>query len=452
MAVWSSVEVTSLSKDFRLDAEHYRPEYLAQEKATTKRRSVELRTVADVSDGNHLSIAEEFSESGVRYLRGQDLSDFFISDADPIYIPEKTYRTLTRSHMLVGDVLVGIVGTIGSVGLVTKRHGDLTGNCKLAIIRARALPAEYIAAYLTSRIGQNEIQRRIRGAVQMGLILPDLKTLPILIPTEKERDAIANLVKDAERSRERSRDLIAEADDLLTDSIGLSHLNLPETLHYERDFTELSAARRMDAEYFSPRYQTALAILGKQGRSMGDVANLAQRRFQPETFKGRGTFQYIEISSLQGDGLTDAEPIEASAAPSRAQWIVEANDVITSTVRPIRRLSALISPRQAGYVCSSGFAVLEPKKGAAGIEPEVLLTFLRLPIICEILDLHTTASMYPAISTARLMTIPIATPTKSIRDKVVSRVRAAFDARAEVSRLLDEAKFAIERMVLNEAK
>src|SRR5258708_35512546 len=114
MAVWSSVELASLSKDFRLDAEHYQPKYLAQEKVTTKLRSVELRTVADVSDGNHLSIAEEFSETGVRYLRGQDLSDFFISDADPIYIPERIYKTLSRSRMLAGDVLVGIVGTIGS--------------------------------------------------------------------------------------------------------------------------------------------------------------------------------------------------------------------------------------------------------------------------------------------------------------------------------------------------
>ncbi len=371
MAVWSSVEVDSLSKDFRLDAEHYQPEYLAQERATNKRRSVELQTIAFVSDGNHLSIAEEFSESGVRYLRGQDLSDFFVSDADPIYIPEKIYRTLPRSHMLAGDVLVGIVGTIGSVGLVTKRHGNLTGNCKLAIIRARSLPAEYIAAYLTSRIGQNEIQRRIRGAVQMGLILPDLKALPIVVPTDKERETIVSLVRGAEVSRERSRKLVAEAESLLLDSIGLSDVSFSKNFLYERQFSELSAASRMDAEYFSPRYQTALAILGQQGRTIGDVANLAQRRFQSEALKGCGTFQYIEIGSLQGDGLADAETISVSEAPSRAQWIVEPNDIITSTVRPIRRLSAMISAQQAGYVCSSGFAVLEPKLGSSGIEPEL---------------------------------------------------------------------------------
>ncbi|MFN6473188.1 MAG: hypothetical protein RMY36_026460 [Nostoc sp. SerVER01] len=62
-------------------------------------------------------------------------------------------------------------------------------------------------------------------------------------------------------------------------------------------------------------------------------------------------------------------------APSRAQWIVKTNDVITSTVRPIRRLSALIEPEQNNYICSSGFAVLKPTK----IEPEVLLVYLRSP-------------------------------------------------------------------------
>ena len=125
---------------------------LTEERATTKRRSVELHTVADVSDGNHLSIAEEFSESGVRYLRGQDLSDFFISDADPIYIPDKIYRTLTRSHMLAGDVLVGIVGTIGSVGLVTNR-----------------VPRSPSEKYPTQLRSSLNVSRKVSGKIQQRL-------------------------------------------------------------------------------------------------------------------------------------------------------------------------------------------------------------------------------------------------------------------------------------------
>jgi hypothetical protein len=451
MAVWTSVELNSLSEDFRLDAEHYQPQYLEQDRAMATLPHVELGSIAYVSDGNHLSIAEDFSETGVRYLRGQDLSDFFVSDSEPIYVPQQIYDMLSRSHIFAGDVLVGIVGTIGSIGFVTKRHGKLTGNCKLAIVRARGLPSEYIAAFMSSRVGQNEIRRRVRGAVQMGLVLPDLKTMPIVLPTDIQREAIVNLVREAERSRERSRDLIADAENILADSMGLLHLDLSDSLVYERKFSDLEAAGRFDAEYFSPRYQEALAVLGKDGRCIRSVATLAQRRFRPQTFTGGKTFQYVEISSLHGDGLTRAETLEHIDAPSRAQWIVKENDIITSTVRPIRRLSALITPEQAGYVCSSGFAVLEPKVGKDGIEPEVLLTFLRMPIICEILDLHTTASMYPAISTTRLMEIPIAAPKQSVRDKVVSSVRAAHGSRGEADRLLEEAKTQIEKLVLRGA-
>ena len=229
-------------------------------------------------------------------------------------------------------------------------------------------------------------------------------------------------------------------------AIGLASLNVSERLFYERDFNELLTAERFDAEYFSPRYQKVLDILAKNSESIRDVADLAEIRFRPEKLKDSDTFQYIEIGSLGSDGLAGSETVEVAEAPSRAQWIVEPGDIITSTVRPIRRLSALITPEQSGHVCSSGFAVLRSKKEE--IEPEVLLTFLRLPIICEILDLHTTASMYPAISTTRLMGIPIAVPKQSVRDEVVAKVRAALTARAEAARLLEEAKAEVERLVL----
>jgi type I restriction enzyme M protein len=67
-----------------------------------------------------------------------------------------------------------------------------------------------------------------------------------------------------------------------------------------------------------------------------------------------------------------------------------------------------------------------------------------LPIICEILDLHTTASMYPAISIARLMDIPVVVPKPSVREQIVAKVRAALKARAEAERRLEKATAEVE--------
>jgi hypothetical protein len=228
---------------------------------------------------------------------------------------------------------------------------------------------------------------------------------------------------------------------LLTYELGLDKLDLSEGLYSVRRVSEVRESGRADAEYFQPKYQQLMARLGRSGRRIKDVANLASRRFQPQPGK---LFQYIEISDLSGDGYLESETLAGEDAPSRAQWIVRVSDIITSTVRPIRRLSALIEPEQDGYVCSSGFAVLQPK----GIESELLLVYLRLPIVCEILDLYTTASMYPAISTADLLNIPVTLPEgEAVQKEIVGKVRASRQARKDAQRLLAAAKAEVERLI-----
>ena len=65
------------------------------------------------------------------------------------------------------------------------------------------------------------------------------------------------------------------------------------------------------------------------------------------------------------------------------------------------------------------------------------------------LDLHTTASMYPAISTPNLMKIPVSLPDKPTRAKIVAKVKESFAARPEARRLLDEAKALVENAILS---
>jgi restriction endonuclease S subunit len=109
-------------------------------------------------------------------------------------------------------------------------------------------------------------------------------------------------------------------------------------------------------------------------------------------------------------------------------------------VRPIRRLSALVSSAQDGYVCSSGFVVLQPKQIAA----EVLLVYLRLPVICELMDLHTSASLYPAISEKDLLGLPIPVIPKDTQKKIAAFVQRSFTLKTQSECLLEAAKRAVE--------
>lgn len=114
--------------------------------------------------------------------------------------------------------------------------------------------------------------------------------------------------------------------------------------------------------------------------------------------------------------------------------------MITSTVRPIRRLTALITAEQNGAVCSSGFVVLRPKT----VAPEVLLTYLRLRPVCELMDLHTSASMYPAISERDLLRIPFPLVDWSVETEIVKAVNSSRTAKSTAQSLLNRAKRAVE--------
>ena len=194
---------------------------------------------------------------------------------------------------------------------------------------------------------------------------------------------------------------------------------------------------RLDAEYFAPSVSQLLARLCRDQLNIGDVAPSRHEPFKPKT---SGDFNYIEIGNLRGDGTVTADQVPMREAPSRANQFVRTDDVITSTVRPIRRLSAVVSAEQNGAVCSSGFVVLQPTH----VAPEVLVTYLRLPIICQLMDLHTSASLYPAISERDLLSLPIPRIDKKTQAAICGAVLSARRARDQAAELLEAAKRAVE--------
>jgi type I restriction enzyme S subunit len=60
------------------------------------------------------------------------------------------------------------------------------------------------------------------------------------------------------------------------------------------------------------------------------------------------------------------------------------------------------------------------------------------------MDLHTTASMYPAISTTDLMCLPFLLPDDATIKKVKQQITAAQAARREAHALLEKARQAVE--------
>jgi type I restriction enzyme, S subunit len=274
---------------------------------------------------------------------------------------------------------------------------------------------------------------------QPHLHLEDFERLVIPTISDELSAALTALIRQSEDQFKKAGSDVNLAECLLSESLGLVDTwQPPEPLTYVRRASEVAAAGRFDSEFFAPRTLQLLAKLGAGGRTIRDVAPPRHEEFIAAATLG--DFDYIEIGSLRGDGTVASERLACAEAPSRATWRVRAGDVVTSTVRPNRRLSALITPEQTGFVASSGFVVLQPKTVSA----EVLLTYLRLPPVCEVMDLHTSASLYPTISETDLLKLPFPQLDQKTCDQVTAAVRAAHAARSEAQALLARAQDAVE--------
>lgn len=395
--------------------------------------------VASVSDGNHFSISESFVDEGVPYYRGQDVvGHFFIEQANPNRITRQAFEQsfMRRSYLKQGDVLLSIIGTIGEVSLVRTKQ-DATCSCKLAILRPSEIAPEYLAAYLSSPVGKSLTERWKRGAVQTGLLLEDMDQIPVARFSTGFEQAVKDVVDGGFAALEDGRRLLQQAEQILLRALDLINWMPSEALSYVRKSSDAFRAGRLDAEYFAPRVRELLERLGRDGLTVNDVAPPRKERFTPAA---EGDFHYIEIGGIGADGTAQAEVVPQNEAPSRATQLVRAGDIITSTVRPIRRLSAIVGAQQDGHVCSSGFVVLQPR----AIRPDALLTYLRLPPVCALMDLHTSASLYPAISEADLLALPIPKIPDAVQQEIESLAEAGRQAKRRSAQLLDAAKCAVE--------
>ncbi|MDR1709694.1 MAG: hypothetical protein LBS70_08250 [Candidatus Accumulibacter sp.] len=436
----SEVKRSQLERTSRLDAEFFQKRHVALESKFVTRVCQRITEVATISDGNHFSISDNFVEEGIPYYRGQDAAGhFFIEQATPNNITVEAFKwpALQRSHLQEGDVLLSIIGTVGEASLV-KTSQDATCSCKLAILRPMEISPEYLATYLSSGIGHNLSERWKRGAVQTGLLLKDMDQLPIPRFGSVFENRIVEIVDLSYESLEEGRRKMAQAETTLLCALNLENWKAPEPLSYVRGSGDVFAAGRLDADYFAPSVQTLLLKLGSDCLTIGDVASARHEKFKLD--EASETFDYIEIGNICGDGSVESTEIETKAAPSRATQHVHVGDVLTSTVRPIRRLSALVTEGQDGAVCSSGFVVLQPKT----ISSATLLTYLRLLPVCELMNLHTSASMYPAISETDLLSMPIPKIPKSVQTTIDDRNEASRQSRQRATQLLEAAKRAVE--------
>lgn len=113
----SIVNRSKLNPESRLDSEYYKPQALAAETSVVFRPhwlSGKLFDVCSGPFGSTVTTDKYDQTTNLRYIRGKDVYDFFVDDADPVNIQKSLFGELTQYHLKSLDILATVVGMISA--------------------------------------------------------------------------------------------------------------------------------------------------------------------------------------------------------------------------------------------------------------------------------------------------------------------------------------------------
>lgn len=148
-----------------------------------------LQNVSDVRDGTHDS--PKYVTEGYPFVTSKNLmKNGKIDFSDISYITEEDYININkRSKVDVGDILFGMIGTIGNP-VIVEQDGFAIKN--VALIKEKdKLLNRYLIQVLKSSVIDRQFYKLNTGGTQKFIGLGMIRDLSILIPSIEEQEKIA---------------------------------------------------------------------------------------------------------------------------------------------------------------------------------------------------------------------------------------------------------------------
>ncbi len=439
------VKLSALKVDndkLRIDSGFFAKTALQSARVISTKKTERFGTIAstlrkgifDIKSDTYVEVGE-----GVPFVRIGYMQNGLINSDTTEWISFDAHAREVKTQLHYGDIVLSKTAYAAAsfVNIADCNVSQDVIAVRLGSTFKKRFKEGYVVSYLNSKYGMALMSRYFQGNVQQHLSLDDAKKIPIPEFSVKFQTLIDGRFRRADKLRLDAIRNMGKAEAALLANLGLDSWTPSEPLSYVSAFADVIKLGRLDAQFYAPRIRGLIKRLSKTGSTLSAVASPRREKFDRLSC---GTFNYIEIGDVDRSGTARSTELACIDAPSRATWLVHPGDIITSTVRPIRRLSAQVLPEQKRFVASSGFVVLKP----TNVPPEVLLTFLRLPVVCELMDLFASASMYPAISEADILKLPFPIVDGKAAKAICKAVQQSRVALADAASLLDESKHAVE--------
>ena len=167
----------------------------------------QLGEICDVRDGTHES--PRFYSEGVPLITSKNIVNGSLDLENTSYISEQDANGINkRSKVDTNDILMSMIGTIGSAVLVDFEPDFCIKN--VALIKPQRVLPTFLIYLITSPLFQAYLKDSLDGGIQKFVALGTLRRLNIPLPSPAEQCAIAEALSDVDKLLGSLEKLIAK--------------------------------------------------------------------------------------------------------------------------------------------------------------------------------------------------------------------------------------------------
>jgi len=178
-------------------------------------RKTKLKDVCErITVGYVGPMADEYTPTGITFLRSQNITPFRLNLADVKFIPPAFHEKVKKSALKPGDVAVVRTGYPGTACVIPESLPD--SNCAdlVVITPSKELNSFYLSAIFNSAWGMASVQGNLVGVAQQHFNVGAAKEMVVTLPPRAEQDRIAGILSAYDELIENSQRRIRLLEDM----------------------------------------------------------------------------------------------------------------------------------------------------------------------------------------------------------------------------------------------
>lgn len=299
----------------RFDAEYFYKDSLAIQRILEKKDGRRFSSFGHfVASAFYPAATELYQFGNIPFLRCVDSIDFpiisklqeelFVKLPEDFIISQKGISTLAP-----GDMLITKVGSPCYASLVDDYEYVALSRTVLGLRNITGVDNHYLLAFLRSKYGFGQLLRQRELTIQYQLTLDRVKAILIFIPSSEFQELIRDLVV---LYKARNKTFVTMHYNVVNSL--LKYLGISKWQPKEDNFSIKSISSsflksgRLDAEYYQPKYDELISIIGKKNIDILDNLVEIKKSIEPgsDAYLSEG-IPFVRVADLSKYGLSQPE-------------------------------------------------------------------------------------------------------------------------------------------------